>query len=383
MDHLMHKVQQKYSETTSIANNLLGALGVEVPACQTPEQTPVCNDKPQFKNPDLAQPTLTFLQTIASLNFLDEMQTGKLHRLIYLFETEIKRQNDNYESRDLLVSGIVGQTTSLINGNDTLLGWTGIKAMTKRLKWDQGVKFIVIAEEGAITHEDKMNMLHSAIADVFFVKRPQPKSITQETKPELTNKSEADIEKQFDTWWTENMHRYWEGSTYRRLAWQTWKHLSIERKVKPNLVVQDTQNTLPQQELLDVDVIVVRNLGLPNKNGNTYTDENFKPFLGKSYYGQIGFPEYKGNIEKLKDNIEKLSTLDLRKVSHQIQNIRIVNGNVVGSLKILDTTNGNILRSLIKQNNGSGFAMRAITTMHDSQVKVIEIVAFDYVSNPA
>lgn len=209
--------------------------------------------------------------------------------------------------RDLLVSGIVGQTASLINGNETLLGWTGIKAMNERLKCDQGVKFIVIAEEGAITQEDKMNMLHSGIADVFFVKRPLPKNITEETK---------------------------------------------------------------------LDVIVVRNIGIPNKNGITYTHENFKPFLGKSYYGQIGFPEYK-------DNIENLSTIDVQKASHQIQNIRIVDGNVVGTLKILDTPNGNILRNLIKQNNWSGFAMRSIVLKRDSEVEVIEIVAFDYVSDPA
>jgi hypothetical protein len=56
--------------------------------------------------------------------------------------------------------------------------------------------------------------------------------LKQQTILSETNKSEADIEKQFDTWWTENMHRYWEGSTYRRLAWQTWKHLSIERKAE-------------------------------------------------------------------------------------------------------------------------------------------------------
>lgn len=128
---------------------------------------------PLLKNPELAQPTLSFLKTIDSLNFLNADQKIELARLIRLFNTEVIRQNDNYESRDLLVSGIVGQTTSLINGNDTLLGWTGIKAMTKRLKWDQGVKFIVIAEEGAITHEDRVNMLHSGIADVFFVKRPR------------------------------------------------------------------------------------------------------------------------------------------------------------------------------------------------------------------
>lgn len=79
------------------------------------------------------------------------------------------------------------------------------------------------------------------------------KNITEETKPELTNKEEVVIGtkeeelKKFDKWWNETMHRYFEGSIFRRLAWQTWEYLLFERKMKSNSVEQE-------RELLNVRI---------------------------------------------------------------------------------------------------------------------------------
>lgn len=126
-----------------------------------------------------------------------------------------------------------------------------------------------------------------------------------------------------------------------------------------------------------MEVIVHPNLGSPNKNNRTYTDKNFEPFLGKSFYGQLGFPDRR-------DGIQKAVTTDLSKVSHQIENLRIVDGNVVGTLKVLDTPNGNILKELMTHKDGSGFALRGIIQQPSrNEIELIDIISFDYVSNPA
>ncbi len=83
------------------------------------------------------------------------------------------------------------------------------------------------------------------------------------------------------------------------------------------------------------------------------------------------------------------SVVELKNVSHNITEVHWEGDNVVGTVEILTTPAGNILRELIKSNIRLGISSRGMGSVRESRdggVTVgddFELVAWDFVSNPS
>lgn len=83
------------------------------------------------------------------------------------------------------------------------------------------------------------------------------------------------------------------------------------------------------------------------------------------------------------------SVVELKNVSHNITEVHWEGDNVVGTVEILTTPAGNILRELIKSNIRLGISSRGMGSVRDNRdgsktvEEDFELVAWDFVSNPS
>lgn len=83
------------------------------------------------------------------------------------------------------------------------------------------------------------------------------------------------------------------------------------------------------------------------------------------------------------------SVVELKNVSHNITEVHWEGDNVVGTVEILTTPAGNILRELIKSNIRLGISSRGLGSVKESRDGGVivgddfELVAWDFVSNPS
>lgn len=83
------------------------------------------------------------------------------------------------------------------------------------------------------------------------------------------------------------------------------------------------------------------------------------------------------------------SAVELKNVSHNITEVHWEGDNVVGTVEILTTPAGNILRELIKSNIRLGISSRGMGSVKENRdgSKTVdedfELVAWDFVSNPS
>ena len=125
-----------------------------------------------------------------------------------------------------------------------------------------------------------------------------------------------------------------------------------------------------------------------NQNGRIYPRETLvreakkymKEFVNeKRAMGELDHPES--------------SVVNLQNVSHNITEMHFEGDNLLGTVEILTTPSGNILRELFKNGIKLGISSRGMgsveTVTEDSGDKVVkvqpdfELIAFDFVSNPS
>ena len=125
-----------------------------------------------------------------------------------------------------------------------------------------------------------------------------------------------------------------------------------------------------------------------NQNGRIYPRETLvreakkymKEFVNeKRAMGQLDHPES--------------SVVNLQNVSHNITEMHFEGDNLLGTVEILTTPSGNILRELFKNGIKLGISSRGMgsveTVTEDSGDQVVkvqpdfELIAFDFVSNPS
>ena len=88
------------------------------------------------------------------------------------------------------------------------------------------------------------------------------------------------------------------------------------------------------------------------------------------------------------DHPEK-SIIELKNVSHNITEIHWEGDSVMGTVEILTTPSGNILRELIKNNIRLGISSRSIGSVKEGRDgssvvgEDLELICFDFVSNPS
>jgi hypothetical protein len=129
---------------------------------------------------------------------------------------------------------------------------------------------------------------------------------------------------------------------------------------------------------MELNDVVILELDVPNANGRTYTAE-----VGQSIVNQF---TYRGDMlgEISMTGMDVGDTVDLVRVSHQVTDLRIENGKVLGKIKILQTPMGNIAKELINGGAQHGFRPRGMGTVGaDGVVSDFSIISIDMVKDPA
>jgi hypothetical protein len=130
---------------------------------------------------------------------------------------------------------------------------------------------------------------------------------------------------------------------------------------------------------------ILQRTGVKNQNGRVYThdvlmresvkyDENF--IKERRALGELDHPES--------------SVVNLQNVSHNVVEMHWEGQDLIGTIEVLPTPNGNILRELFRANIRLGISSRGMGTvkkdMHEGADVVqddFELIAFDFVSNPS
>ncbi|HOS16607.1 MAG TPA: hypothetical protein PKX15_06335 [Bacteroidales bacterium] len=129
---------------------------------------------------------------------------------------------------------------------------------------------------------------------------------------------------------------------------------------------------------------ILQRKGKTNQNGRVYPDEVLireaekysKTFIAqRRAMGELDHPES--------------SVVNLKNVSHNVIEMHWVGDDLVGTVEVLTTPNGNILRELFKNGIKLGISSRGLGTLKkiSEDVSVVdddfELIAFDFVSNPS
>jgi hypothetical protein len=151
--------------------------------------------------------------------------------------------------------------------------------------------------------------------------------------------------------------------------------------VKDNLFEEASRD--PNRRLI-VKGILQRS-GIKNQNGRVYPkdvlfreskkyEENF--IKERRALGELDHPES--------------SVVNLQNVSHNIIEMHWESDDLVGTVEVLPTPNGNILKELFKANIRLGISSRGLGTVQKSMNEDadmvqddFELIAFDFVSNPS
>lgn len=137
----------------------------------------------------------------------------------------------------------------------------------------------------------------------------------------------------------------------------------------------------PNKQTPVTDEHVILTLDTPNANGRTYTTESIQQIIdkfnerqaaGAAVLGELGYPT------------ENFSIVEISNVSHQVTNMRIENGKLLGTIKLLNTPNGIILKNLLDKGHCGGFRPRGFGDVSaDGTITNYKLISIDYVNDPA
>lgn len=129
---------------------------------------------------------------------------------------------------------------------------------------------------------------------------------------------------------------------------------------------------------MELKNVTILELDTPNANGRTYTAE-----VGQSIVDQLTKRESVfGELSMTGTDVDM--SVDLQRVSHMITDIRVQDGKLIGTAKILGTPMGNIARQLIEGGINHGFRPRGTGKIgEDGVITEYNIVSIDMVQNPA
>lgn len=129
---------------------------------------------------------------------------------------------------------------------------------------------------------------------------------------------------------------------------------------------------------------VLQRKGKKNQNGRIYPDEVLIREADK--YARTFIADHRAMGEL--DHPES-SVVNLKNVSHTVVGMQWNGDDLVGTVEVLTTPNGNILRELFRNGIKLGISSRGLGTLKkvsESTAMVgddFELIAFDFVSNPS
>ena len=132
---------------------------------------------------------------------------------------------------------------------------------------------------------------------------------------------------------------------------------------------------------------ILQRASIKNQNGRVYPRETL--FRESKKYEENFIKERRALGEL--DHPES-SVVNLQNVSHNVVEMHWEGDDLIGTIEVLTTPNGNILKELFKANIRLGISSRGLGTVNKSmsegaEADVVqddfELIAFDFVSNPS
>lgn len=129
---------------------------------------------------------------------------------------------------------------------------------------------------------------------------------------------------------------------------------------------------------------IMQRAGQRNRNGRIYPKEILEKEVERYIEEFVKQNRALGELDHPEDAI-----VNLKNVSHNVVELHWEGDNLVGTVEILPTPNGNILRELFNSGINVGISSRAIGSLRkvDENTDVVnddlKLVAFDFVSNPS
>jgi len=165
------------------------------------------------------------------------------------------------------------------------------------------------------------------------------------------------------------------------------KHLIVDcitfEFVKDNLFEEAVRD---QNRRLVVKGILQR-AGIKNQNGRVYPKDTL---FRESRKYEENFIKERRALGEL-DHPES-SVVNLQNVSHNVVEMHWEGDDLIGTVEVLPTPNGNILKELFKANIRLGISSRGLGTVNKAmsegtEADIVqddfELIAFDFVSNPS
>ena len=121
-----------------------------------------------------------------------------------------------------------------------------------------------------------------------------------------------------------------------------------------------------------------------NHNGRRYPFEILKREVDKYIAGPIAENRALGELDH-----PESSVINLKNASHNIKELHFDGNDLMGSIEILPTPSGNILKELFKNNITVGISSRgmgSVKPLGENRVEVeddFELLCFDFVSTPS
>ena len=130
---------------------------------------------------------------------------------------------------------------------------------------------------------------------------------------------------------------------------------------------------------------VLQRADTKNQNGRVYPKEILMREAKKYFENFIGQKRAMGELDH-----PESSVVNLANVSHNISDMKWNGDDLVGTVEVLGTPAGNILKELFKSGIKLGISSRgmgSVETMMESGAQEVqddfELIAFDFVSNPS
>ena len=130
---------------------------------------------------------------------------------------------------------------------------------------------------------------------------------------------------------------------------------------------------------------ILQRKGRKNQNGRVYPDEILEREVGKYLQTFVAERRAMGELDH-----PESSVVNLKNVSHNVVEMHWHGDDLVGSVEVLTTPNGNILRELFRNGIKLGISSRGLGTLKKGVQEGtaivgddFELIAFDFVSNPS
>lgn len=130
---------------------------------------------------------------------------------------------------------------------------------------------------------------------------------------------------------------------------------------------------------------ILQRKGRKNQNGRIYPDEVLEREVAKYLQTFVSERRAMGELDH-----PESSVVNLKNVSHNVVEMHWQGDDLVGTVEVLTTPNGNILRELFRNGIRLGISSRGLGTLKKSVQEGtaivgddFELIAFDFVSNPS